>query len=276
MKHLMAVVFLLFNVFVLFAQDEGAIKKRERIERDKNIFIGGGISILGGSNLGDYSTGINFEGGYSKRLNRVISVGGSISYLSFKYDQSILQRPPISGQDPANWYAGTVIDQGVQLDRGFFLNLNGGDISIISLAANIKVNLIPIKDNSVISVYGFAKPFISSARLSDLTGSIIVYDYDNSFNDWFRNSSLDGSDTFKGKSSISGGIFIGPGIEFFPTKPVSFFIQASFGYTFPIDVVSTRSYTNDLFTVANSADFPLKSIGFTSINFAGGISFNID
>jgi hypothetical protein len=66
MKHLMAVVFLLFNVFVLFAQDEGAIKKRERIERDKNIFIGGGISILGGSNLGDYSTGINFEGGYSK------------------------------------------------------------------------------------------------------------------------------------------------------------------------------------------------------------------
>lgn len=257
-----------------FAQDEGTIVKRERIQRDKSIFLGGGISILGGSNLGDYSTGINFEGGFSKRLNRVISVGGSLSYVSFKYDPTFNTRPPAAGQNPGNWYFGTDITSGSLV--GFYLNLDGGNVSLISLSGNIKVNLIPIKENSVVSVYGFAKPFVSMANLSSLTGSVVFYNY--SANDWVRNPSNDASDTFDSKSSISGGIFVGPGLEFFPTKPVSLFVQASFGYTFPLDVVSTRSFQNDLATIQNADTngYPFKSLGFTSINFAAGISFNLD
>lgn len=273
MKKLLPFILLICSLSAI-AQDEGTIVKRERIQRDKNLFLGGGVSILGGSNLGDYSTGLNFEGGYSKRLNRVISIGGSISYLNFKYDPTFSTKPPAPGQNPGNWYFGTSVITGGLV--GFYLNLNGGNVSLLSLSGSIKVNLIPIKDNSVVSIYGFAKPFVSMANLSSFTGSVEFYDYVG--NNWVRNQGNDGSDTFESKSSVSGGIFVGPGIEFFPTKPVSLFLQASFGYTFPIDVVSTRSFPNDLATIQNADvnGYPFKSLGFTSINFAAGILFNLD
>jgi hypothetical protein len=42
-----------------------------------------------------------------------------------------------------------------------------------------------------------------------------------------------------------------------------------------MEVVSTRSYGNDFNDLA-ATNFPLSSLGFTSINFAAGVSFNID
>jgi hypothetical protein len=263
--------------FQLIAQDEGSIIKRERIERDKSIFIGGGISIVGNSNFGDYTSGINFEGGYIKRLNRVFSFGGSISYLNFSYDPSILQKPPAQYENPTNFYVGYVNDNnGNSTLYGYLIDLAGANISILSVAANLKVNFVPVKDNSVISVYGFAKPFIANATRSDLSTSTDIYVEDPS-NDEFGATPVqfDVKDSYPGESKITGGIFIGPGIEFFPAKTISFFVQASFGYTFPINVVSTRSYPNTI-DILDSRDFPLQSIGFTSINFAGGISFNLD
>ena len=268
-------IFLLSFLFTysLVAQDEGAITKRERIVRDKNIFAGGGISIVGGSNFGDYSNGINFEGGYIKRLNRVFSIGGSISYLSFKYDDKILKNKPDvngTGLSPDFYYD----TQAPSIDYGYFLSLQGGDITITSLALNLKLNFLPVKDNSIISIYGFAKPFIASAQVSTLEGKAEYIYYDMNLSDWFYDSKKDVAETFKSKSSITGGIYIGPGIEFFPARSFSVFAQASFGYTFPINIVSTRSYTNDINQL--TGDFPFKSLGFTSINFSAGISINLD
>src|SRR3989337_3602771 len=82
-------VLILFSAFITIvnAQDEGTIVKKARLERSKGIFIGGGPSFTLGKNIGDYSKGLNFEAGYLTRLNRVISIGPSISYISFKYDQ---------------------------------------------------------------------------------------------------------------------------------------------------------------------------------------------
>jgi hypothetical protein len=261
-------------VMAATAQDEGAIIKRERIERDKSIFVGGGISIVGNSNFGDYTTGINFEGGYMKRLNRILSIGGSISYLNFSYDPTILQKPPAQFENPNNFYVGYVNDNnGNSTLFGYLIDLAGANISILSVAANLKVNFVPVKDNSVISVYGFAKPFIASARRSDLLTSTDVYRED--VNNGTTPVQLDVPGNYPGESKITGGIFIGPGIEFFPAKAFSFFVQASFGYTFPINVVSTRAYPNDI-DILDSRDFPFQSIGFTSINFSGGISFNLD
>ena len=85
-----ASILLCFPFLACYSQDEGAVVKKERIQLDKGIFFGGGISIASGSNIGDYSTGINFEGGYIVRMNRVLSLGGSLSYLSFKYDENII------------------------------------------------------------------------------------------------------------------------------------------------------------------------------------------
>lgn len=260
---------------VSMAQDEGAVVKKERIERDKGIFVGGGVSIASGSNLGDYSTGINFEGGYIKRLNRVLSIGGSISYLSFKYDPGVLNnKPDVNGTGlPQNFYYDT---QASIIDNGYLLTLSGGDVSIISLAANIKFNFVPVKDNSVVSVYGFVKPFIASATVSAISGYGEYYYFDTGLNDWTTDTSGDLSGAYNSKTSITGGIYLGPGIEINPAKPISFFAQASFGYTFPLEIVSTRSYGNDYNIDLASNDFPLKSLGFTSINFSAGVSFNLD
>ena len=84
-----AIYFIIVFAFIstsLLAQDEGAIEKRERIARNKGVFLNLGPSFTLGKNIGDYSTGFNFEAGYLKRVNRVLSVGPSISYMSFKYD----------------------------------------------------------------------------------------------------------------------------------------------------------------------------------------------
>jgi hypothetical protein len=272
MKKTAFILFIsIINISIGISQDEGSVVKRERIDRDKSIFIGAGLSIVGSSNFGDYTNGINFEAGYTKRLNRVLSIGGSLSYLKFSYDPSIIERTP-AGKDIPNYvyYDKTITDLN-NVNDIWLLSLRGGDVSMISLAGTIKLNFVPVKDNSVVSVYGFAKPFVSMASVSKATAKLEAYQYTT---DWFENPSEDLAGEYE-DSSFTGGIFIGPGIEFFPAKKVSFFAQASFGYTFPIKIISTRSYGNDInLDVVN--DFPLRSGSFTSINFAAGISFNLD
>jgi len=269
MKRIVVGLLFCFPIIIASSQDEGAVVKKERIQRDKSLFLGGGISILGGDNLGDYGNGINFEGGYMKRLNRIVSIGASVSYLSFAYDPTISSRPDNTTGISSDVY----YDMTATPPEAYFLTLTGGDVSMISLAANLKFNFVPVMDNSVISVYGFAKPFVASATVSSISGFAEYYYFDGS--DWQADPSFDGSGTYESATSITGGIFLGPGIEINPAKPISIFVQASFGYTFPLDVVSTRSYTNDISTLIND-NFPLASLGFTSINFSAGISFNLD
>lgn len=270
MRKVLLVLFSMIAINVL-GQDEGAIVKKERIEYDNGIFVGGGVSIVPGSNLGDYTTGINFEAGYIKRMNRVFSIGGSISYLSFKYDPDVTGNIVAGTGFPSNFYYNAAQDQGI------LLKLSGGDVSLLTLAANFKLNFVPVKDNSTISVYAFAKPFIASATVSELTGYGEYYYFDGT--DWLADpsSDIDASDglVYESKSSITGGVFIGPGIEINPAKPISIFLQASFGYTFPLDVVSTLSYPNSINDLVGT-NFPMKNLGFSSINFSAGVSFNID
>src|SRR5688572_20782508 len=80
---------LLLSGYILHAQDEGVIKKKERIDRSKSIFLSGGGSAPFGKNIGDYSFGTNVEIGFLKRLNRILSVGPSVSYYRFKYDPEV-------------------------------------------------------------------------------------------------------------------------------------------------------------------------------------------
>lgn len=271
-KKLYTFTLLVLSVSLAIAQDEGSVIKRERIDRDKSIFVGAGISIVGGANFGDYSNGLNFEAGYTKRLNRVFSIGGSISYLKFDYDPSIIERTP-AGKDIPNYiYYDKTITNLNNVNDIWLLSLSGGNVSMISVAANFKLNFVPVKDNSVISVYGFAKPFASMAKVSKATGILEYNFWDGT--DWAADTDGDLTGEYE-DSNFTGGLFIGPGIEFFPAKKVSAFLQASFGYTFPIKVISTRSYGNDINTDV-VGDFPLRSDSFTSINFAGGISFNLD
>ncbi len=286
---------LLLSAYALMAQEEGVIKKRERIERSKSIFIDFGPSFTLGKNIGDYSVGFNVEAGFVKRLNRVLSIGPSISYLSFKYD------PEETGFNNV-FIGGPYYDNQSQITyhQGLYFNLSGGKLSLMSLALNLKLNLIPVKDDSKISVYAFAKPFITSASREEVTGRGVLLenygdiestaDWNNKIDefDWKAGSTyveqeygIEVSDKLKKQNQITGGIFIGPGIEFFPAGKVSGFFQASIGYTFPVSYISTKVYENsenygndlDVF-LENIEDYPITKKGFPSVNLQFGVSFN--
>ena len=299
----------LLSVYVLFAQDEGVISKRERIDRSKGIFLGLGPSFTLGKNIGDYSVGFNIEAGFQKRLNRVLSIGPSISYLSFSYDPEITNadRGAYYGNSdiPIDWYSNTYdywsdkypITDGQKYDYAMVLALEGGDISLISLALNIKLNFIPITDNTKFSVYGFAKPFIAIAQRKAVTGSgtrfvwesyeerngtatetdDVLYYYQGD-ETWHPDGYVETWDSesypvLAKENSVTGGIFLGPGIEVIPSKAVSFYLQAAFGYTFPVSFVGTKSYDDSISSYLNE-EFPMVKKGFPSVNLQVGVSFN--
>ncbi|HEX6226239.1 MAG TPA: hypothetical protein VFZ52_17595, partial [Chryseolinea sp.] len=230
------------------------------------------------------------EAGFVKRMNRVLSVGPSISYLTFKYD------PEKTGFNNV-FIGGPYQDlQGDFYHEGLYFELSGGKLSLISLAANLKFNFIPIKDNTKISVYGFAKPFISIATREEVTGVgtyLINYGDIEDEADWDKQEDFpweagaddfytyQPSDDLAKQTKVTGGIFIGPGIELFPAGKISGFFQASIGYTFPVSFISTKEYENNV-NYGNDLDvfltqieeYPLTEEGFPSVNLQFGVSFN--
>jgi hypothetical protein len=300
---------LLQLTITVFAQDEGIIKKRERIDRSKGVFVGGGGSFTLGKNIGDYSVGYNFEAGFLKRVNRVLSIGPSFSYLNFKYDPEVTNAERGAyygnGDISVDWYSDTYetwgdkypTTAGQTYDYAYVLTLDGGDLSLISLALNIKLNFIPITDNTKFSVYGFAKPFITMSRRDAVTGSgkrwvwesyedrkgtamegdDVLYYYQGD-EQWHADGyeeewDSEGYPVLAEDNSVTGGVFLGPGIEFIPSKPVSIFVQAAFGYTFPISYVSTQSYDDTIESYIDD-EFPMVKEGFSSLNFQVGVSYN--
>jgi len=276
--------------FHLLAQDEGSIVKKERVTLSKSIYFGGGPSFTLGKNIGDYSTGLNFEAGFMTRPNRVFSIGPSFSYISFKYD------PEETGFNNI-FIGGPYQDMyGYYFYEGLYFNLSGGDLSLISAACNLKLNLIPISDNTKVSIYAFAKPFVTYAMRTEVKGTgVYMVNYGDVYDvqDWENydefvweageeNYGYTTSDNLKEQSKVTGGIFIGPGIEFMPANKLSFYFQVAIGYTFPVSYISTQAYKNDEGELGNDLDvfledieeYPMHEEGFPSVNLQFGLSFN--
>jgi len=296
MKFTCLAVFVMACTIISYAQDEGSIVKHERIEKSSNIFLAFGPSVTLGKNIGDYSAGFNIEGGFLKRVNRVFSIGPSISYVQFKYDTEVTQE----GFKNA-YIGGPYLDiNGFSYYEGLYFSIEGGDISLLSAALNLKLNLIPVKDDSKLSIYGFAKPFISYSTRTEVGGPatyMVNYGDVSNGNDWeeadtfewtagssyVKNTyGIDVSQDLKEESKVTGGIFIGPGIEIAPAKSITGFLQVAIGYTFPITYVSTEEYNtegsqNDLDVLIQSGDiekYPMKKAGFPSLSVQLGISYN--
>ncbi|MBX2966772.1 MAG: hypothetical protein KF845_11535 [Cyclobacteriaceae bacterium] len=256
-----------------FAQDEGSAVAKARFERDKSVYLGVGASFVFGDNIGDYGVGANFEIGFMKRLNKLISVGGGFSYLGFDYDPSVSES--YNGGKGNNIFFNNSDD----LARVVFLE--GGDLSLLSLSVNIKLNLIPVSDNTKISVYGFAKPMITSISRSAVSGVGELWYYDYQLGNWFNDPDYDdiwdsntpGLEGLGGETAITGGILMGPGIELFPSKRFSFFTQVAIGYTFPIQYVSTAAYPPTIDSYQDEK-FPLTKSGFPSLSIQFGMSIN--
>ena len=282
------------------AQDEGTIVKRERIDRKHGIFFQFGPSLTLGKNIGDYSGGYNIELGYYKRVNRVLSIGPSISYMEFAYDPEVTS---VEGGDaylglgdPNKWGEKYALNN-YQYYYGFVLALEGGDLSLTSISVNLKFNVIPIMASTKLSVYGFVKPFITFASRGAVTGFEERYTYEVYEDDMGTSTDNDdllyynlgdgefypdghsgnwGPETYealKESNEVTGGIFVGPGIELFPNKRLSYNLQAAFGYTFPLTFVSTRSYESTVESYLDE-EFPMIKKGFPSINIQLGLSYN--
>jgi hypothetical protein len=273
-KTLFPLIFLFISFAALKAQDEGAAVAQTRFERDKSVYFGGGYSMIFGENIGDYSNGISFEAGFLKRLNKVMSIGPSLSYVSFKYDESVSES--YSGGDGNNIFFNDTFDE------ARVVYMEGGDITMVSLAFNLKFNLIPVGDNTKFTVYGFAKPFIAMSSRTEVSGVGEYWYYDYDYDEWYYDSfyddewdsETDGLEDLGADTEITGGIFIGPAIEFMPSAKVSFFAQLSIGYTFPITYVSTISYPPDINEGYLDEKFPLVKEGFPSLSIQAGVSFN--
>lgn len=285
--------------FSVAAQDEGLLTKQARIALSNGVFVGIGPSFTFGKNIGDYSKGLNVEVGYMKRVNRVLSIGPSVSYLSFKYDAKE------TGSNNAFLnYDDEYFDSNhyMYFIEGVYVDFKGGDMNLISLAANIKLNLIPIMDERKFSFYVYAKPFVTSVTRKEVKGTgyiFNVYDInDDSFysgdeavesivnynsvtaqapwepgNPGWAAIGFDITDDLKKDSRITGGVFVGPGVEFLPTKNISFYLQALVGYTFPVSFVSTEKYKGNDFNNLDK-DYPMTENGFPSLNLQFGVSFN--
>jgi len=255
-------------------QEESSAVAVQRFAFDKSFYVGGGVSFPFGKNIGDYSMGYNFEAGFLKRTNRILSIGPSLSVLYMAYD------PAVTEASSGNAYIGYIDDiNDPDYWEGYVINLTGGDITMASLAFNLKLDFIPISDNSKIAVYGFAKPFIAYASRSDVNGTstYLKTDDPDGATDWrVVNDGIEwGPDDYPAlaaESTITGGIFVGPGIEFTPNKKTSFFMQVPFGYTFPISYISTTAYDSSLDSYF-SDEFPMVKEGFTSLSVQIGLSF---
>jgi hypothetical protein len=296
MKKIYLSILFLSLVSILHAQDEGAIVKKERLALNQGFFVGGGPSFTLSKDIGDYSTGLNFEVGYVKRVNRVLSIGPSISYISFKYD------PAVTNEGFNNVFIGGPYSDGDggEFYQGLYVDFTGGDVSLVSAAFNLKINLIPVTDDSKFSIYAFAKPFVSYASRTEIKGKASLlsnYGDVNNSDDWTvedqfdwsahstyvsENYGIDISDDLKAESKVTGGVFIGPGIEFMPAKKISIFLQAAIGYTFPVSFINTKKYSNDV-NLGNDLDvfvddgiekYPSDSKGFSSVSVQAGLTFN--
>jgi hypothetical protein len=200
-----------------------------------------------------------------------LSWGGSATLIAFPYDPNVTELNYFEergSSDPVEAYS---------------YEFEGGDVFLTSIAFTLKLNFVPVKDDSKISFYGFVKPFITLATRSEITAyETYGYNYGNvnDPNDWNIDPIVleygpEEYDPFAFSAEFSGGIFIGPGIEINPAKRVTIFAQASFGYTFPIGFISLSSFEPYTDSITDPDEtWPIVKKGFPSVNIQLGVSYN--
>ncbi|MFM8348254.1 MAG: hypothetical protein ACKOAR_09445 [Bacteroidota bacterium] len=293
---------LLIITFQALGQEEGPAVARARFDRPNSLSVSGGLSRVFNKNVGDYTSGTNFEFSYLHRLNKLISIGGFVSFYAFNYDPAKTPTSP-AGKD---LYKGLDLDVRInstgsttykqlysiasnyEFLQGFQLSLEGGKVSITTIGMNIKANLIPVSDKMPVSVYVLTRPFVAAAKRADVSGSGKMYLYEATVvngvfttttdGKWYPTQykeewGPDGYPSLKGVTTLTGGLQVGPGIEINPTGKLSFQVQALLGYTLPVSFVSTQSYPMTLGSYTNSK-FPTVRKGFPAMNVQAGLSYN--
>lgn len=269
----------------LFSQDEGTLAKKGQFTKGKSFYFTSGPSFRFGNNRSDYSGGLNLEAGFLKRVNRILSIGPSISYTKFDYDESISDSFGDPTADGNNILYGDDIDNAYEVRVVY---MEGGDLRLISLGLNLKVNFIPFSETKKISVYGIAKPFVLLSKRTELSATVEHYyppmdpggPAPDDRSTWGNLADIpeelspeDGGpyDDWAANTEFSGGMNVAVGAEYTLPSGVAFFLQGTIGLTLPITHINTSEHPN---TYDQFADYPFVKKGFTTLNIAIGIAYS--
>lgn len=260
----------------VLAQDEGVLTKKERVVRGKSLYFFAGPSYRFGSNDGDYSGGLNLEAGYLIRLNRIISIGPSLSFSKFKYDDSISDS---FGNEDAT---GNNIFTDVYEVK--IVYMEGGSLTHFSVGFDVKFDFIPMADDRKFNVYGLVKPFLllSSRRavsaIVEPWQMLVLGDPPSEYYytgppDELLNSETSGLSRWGSETEFSGGLNLGVGGEYSLPSGLSFLVQASFRMTLPITYINTSAFDPSTLTGFYHPDYPFVKEGFTTLNISLGVSY---
>lgn len=262
-------------------QEEAVIAVKARLDKSNSLCFNLGAATSLGQN--NYRGGTMFGLGYQKRVNRILSVGASFSYATYRsdYDDFMTAKHLDTNWDieiPNNTYY--TPSQAQYL----LVNLSGGDVTQLFLGAVAKINFVPIKSNTVASVYALGAPSLVISSLEAVESNINHFEHPT-IDDYLQvnNASYTLAES---QSKTTGGINIAFGVEFFPINQFSFYVQAGLGYTFPVPFVDTSRYKDPIMKVdfydpfdetalPLPKDFPLSDDkGFTTLNFQLGLTYN--
>jgi hypothetical protein len=263
---------LLSTYLAVQAQDEGTIAKKERVTRGKSVYFFAGPSFRFGNNDGDYSGGLQLEAGYLARLNRIVSVGPSLSFSKFKYDESISDS---YGNKDAT--GNNIFMNAYEI---FIVELQGGDLTHFSAGLDVKIDFIPMTDSRRFNVYGLVKPFLLLSNRKEVSATVEYWQQNNLGDppsEWYYsgptesvNSGTTGYSQWGAKTEFSGGVNLGIGAEYSLPSGISFSVQSSLRMTLPVTYVNTSAFNPTIQSGYLPPEYPLVKDGFTTLNISLG------
>jgi hypothetical protein len=268
------------------AQEEAVIAVKARLEKSSSFHFNLGAATSLGQN--NYKGGTLVGLGYQKRVNRLLSVGANVAYATYRADYNDFMtgayHDPLWNVDPKDKVPNNFYYTSSQAQY-LLVNISGGDLKQVSISAIAKINFVPIKSNTIASVYGLVAPSLVMSTLDPVESNINYFDHPTD-NDYLQVNN-DSYTLSSSESTITGGINLGLGVEFFPTNIFSFYIQGGLGYTFPVPFVDTSLYGKHVLAVDQydpfddsvppplPKNFPLSDDkGFTTLNFQLGLAYN--
>ncbi len=282
-RFALSLFFLLIGSYYAVAQEEGNLEKKDRVTKGKSFYFLGGPSYRFGSNKGDYSGGLNLEAGYLIRLNRIVTIGPSVSFSKFSYDPAISNSYGNPNAEGNNIFQE---DDGPGLGyEVYVVDMKGGDLSFINAGFLVKIDFIPFSEGQRFGAYGIVKPFLSLTSRSEVTAAVTLWSANTndplddpanwSAGDPFDNlsKSTPGLEDWASSTQFSGGVNLGIGMEYALPSQVTFFLQGTIGMTLPVTYINTSAFPPYKTTGYYHPDYPFVKQGFNTINISFGASY---
>jgi hypothetical protein len=279
--YLIAFVLVVVCICTGFSQDEGVLTKKVRITNGKSFIFSTGPSFRF-NNKSDYSPGLYFEAGYLTRLNRLVSIGGSLSFTKLNFDQELSDSYADSKAIGNNLF---------QEDGGYevyAVYMDGGNLNFYAAAFDLRIDFSPYNEENKVSVYGHIKPFVLASSRSEVSATTYLW-YPN--NNPFEPPPWDpavsggvlyetiaatdeGREGWAAKTEFAGGIGIGIGVDYTLSSKLKLFLQPALRFTSPITHIKTNEFPRLRNNGYNNPEYPFAKKGFSTLTVALGLAYS--